>query len=220
VPKKSQPKVDTSASNTLQMTMDSADRPRLIAQLAATPTLQAASTIKRWSRVVGDDLDITGLVDELRQQAATASRGDLQRQEAMLTAQAHTLDTLFNELARRSALNVGEYLDAAERYMRLALKAQSQCRATIETLAEIKNPRPVAFVQQANIAHNQQVNNGGAEPSRARETENQQSKLLEQTHGERLDTRAPETTGGVNPQLETLGAVQRTKNGGREGESG
>jgi hypothetical protein len=35
-------------------------------------------------------------------------------------------------------------------YLRLGLKAQSQCRATLETLAAIKNPRPVAFVQQAN----------------------------------------------------------------------
>jgi hypothetical protein len=35
----------------------------------------------------------------------------------------------------------------------LALKAQSQCRATLETLAAIKNPQPVAFVRQANIAH-------------------------------------------------------------------
>jgi hypothetical protein len=78
-----------------------------------------------------------------------------------LAIQAHTLDTIFNELARRSAANVGEYMEAAERYMRLALKAQSQCRATIETLAEIKNPKPVAFVQQANIANGpQQVNNG------------------------------------------------------------
>lgn len=45
-----------------------------------------------------------------------------------------------------------------------------KCRATIETLAEIKNPRAVAFVTQANIAHGpQQVNNGvpanGVEPA-------------------------------------------------------
>jgi len=30
----------------------------------------------------------------------------------------------------------------------LALKAQAQCRATLQTLAEIKNPHPVAFVKQ------------------------------------------------------------------------
>jgi hypothetical protein len=58
--------------------------------------------------------------------------------------------------------------------MRLALKAQRQCRATIETLVMAKNPAPVTFVKQANVAHGpQQVNNGPpAEASRARESEN------------------------------------------------
>jgi len=60
-------------------------------------------------------------------------------------------------LANRSALYLGDYLDAAERYMRLALKAQGQCRATLETLAVIKNP-PL-FARQANITSSpQQVN--------------------------------------------------------------
>jgi hypothetical protein len=74
----------------------------------------------------------------------------------------HTLDTIFNELARLSRENLrAQHLEATDRLMRLALKAQSQCRATIETLAEIKNPSQVAFVKQANIAHGpQQVNNG------------------------------------------------------------
>ena len=40
--------------------------------------------------------------------------------------------------------------------MRLALNAQSRRRATIKTLAEIKNPKPVTFVQQADIANGPQ----------------------------------------------------------------
>ena len=43
--------------------------------------------------------------------------------------------------------------------MRLALKAQSQCRTTIETLTILKNPTTI-FARQANIAQgSQQVNN-------------------------------------------------------------
>jgi hypothetical protein len=61
--------------------------------------VEGASTIKRWSHIAGE-LDVTGLIDELRQQAATASSGDLKRQEAMLAIQADTLDTIFNGLAR------------------------------------------------------------------------------------------------------------------------
>ena len=39
--------------------------------------------------------------------------------------------------------------------MRIALKAQSQCRATLETLAAVKN-LPVVFARQANIAQGPQ----------------------------------------------------------------
>jgi len=55
-------------------------------------------------------------------------------------AQAHTLDAIFGSCARRAALNMGTYLNTAETYLRLGLKAQSQCRTTLETLANIKNP--------------------------------------------------------------------------------
>lgn len=62
-------------------------------------------------------------------------------------------------LARRAHMNMDKYLDATDRYMRLALKAQGQCRATLETLANLKNP-PVVVARQANIANGpQQVNN-------------------------------------------------------------
>jgi hypothetical protein len=52
-----------------------------------------------------------------------------------------------------------ERLDVAERMMRPGLKAQGQSRATLETLAAIKNP-PMVFARQANIVHGpQQVSN-------------------------------------------------------------
>jgi hypothetical protein len=66
---------------------------------------------------------------------------------------------IYTELARRAALNMGEYIEAADRYLRLALKAQAQCRTTIEALVALKNP-PVVYAKQANIsAGHQQVNN-------------------------------------------------------------
>lgn len=103
----------------------------------------------------------------------------------------------------------------------LGLKAQSQCRATLESLAEIKNPKAVAFVQQANIAHGpQQVNNGTApapaESTRAGESENPPNKLLESRDGERLDTGATRATGDVDSALETMGAIDRTTDSDRK----
>lgn len=213
---------DNHSSNTVQIKGDPSDRPRLVAQITLTPSLQAAATIKQWSKVIGD-VGLMGLINELREQAANASSGDLKRHEAILTIQAHTLDTVFNELARRSQANLGEYMDAADRYMRLALKAQSQCRATIETLAEIKNPKPVAFVQQANIANGpQQVNNGPFRNSTdnfasAREINSVPNELLGKSNGERLDVHTQGPAIRTDSSLEAVGAVNGAKNDRGEG---
>ena len=106
-----------------------------------------------------------------------------------------------------------------DRYLKLALRAQSQCRATWEALATIKNPPIVGYVQQANIAHgHQQVNNDRAaqgDGPRARENENLQSKLLEETDGERLDTGAAGAAGGADPAAVPVGEVERAENTGR-----
>jgi len=110
---------------------------------------------------------------------------------------------------------MGQYMNATETYLRLALKAQGQCRATLETLAMIKNPQPVAFVRQANIAHGpQQVNNASAQPgesSRARESENQQNKLLESQNGDRLEFGKADAAKETDSSLEAVGALHRPK---------
>lgn len=189
-----------------------------LAHASLRPTMQAAITLLQYNKNFGE-ISIDTLVNDLGKQCQLANSGDLGRAEAQLTAQAHTLDAIFNNLARRAAKNMGEYINAAETYMRLALKAQSQCCRTLETLAAIKNPpSSVAFVRQANIANGpQQVNNGAsppvADPSRARKTENQPNKLLEQSDGERLDTGATAAAGRENSRMATVGEIHRTANG-------
>lgn len=59
----------------------------------------------------------------------------------LLAVQALTLDNIFTEMARRMALNMGEYLGATETYARIAMKAQAQSRATLEALAKLHQPR-------------------------------------------------------------------------------
>src|SRR5688572_9743762 len=111
----------------------------------------------------------------------------MRRAEAMLISQAHTLDNIFNTLARR-VLNQ-EFLLHWETYMRMAMKAQSQCRMTLETLASVKNPQ-VVFAKQANINNGgqQQVNNQAGVPL-ARETPLEPNKLqaLEKQDAKWLD---------------------------------
>ncbi|MSR09709.1 MAG: hypothetical protein EXR82_09370 [Gammaproteobacteria bacterium] len=189
-----------------------------LARSALQPTLLATLTVQAYSGEL-HDLDLVSLMDGLGEQVAVAKTGDVTRAEAMLVAQAHSLDAVFHACARRAAGNMGQFVKLADTYLRLALKAQSQCRTTWETLALIKNPPQVAFVKQANIAHGpQQVNNGvqADHPvSPGRETENEPSKLLEATHGERLDTPTTGTAGRTDTQLEAVGAINRAKDTGR-----
>lgn len=183
-----------------------------IARVSLQSSVQAASTIQVFGKgSFASELDLDGLVKTLDEQTKTINAGYLGHCEAMLIAQAHTLDAIFNTLARRAARNMNEYIDAADRYMRLALKAQSQCRTTLETLATIKNPPIMGYVKQANIAHGpQQVNNGI--PSPARENKPEQNKLLEEKDGERLDFGAKSATIGTNPAMATVGEIDGAKN--------
>ena len=100
-----------------------------------------------------------------------------------------------------------------EGFMRMALRAQSQCRATLETLATIKNP-PIVYAKQANFAAgHQQVNNGIPALTQARENENQPSKLMEAHNGKWLDTGTAGAAIGDNQAMATLGEIDRAKDG-------
>jgi hypothetical protein len=185
-----------------------------LARVILSPQITAALTLHDVYVESCSTLSLDALIDELRGQANTVSTGNMGRPEAMLTAQAHTLDALFNRLARKAVLQIDEHPQATEIYMRLAFKAQAQARATVETLHEMKHPKPVAFVQQANIAHGpQQVNNGQVRAgAHAREIENKPNELLEQTHGERLDGYTPGAATAADTGLEAVGAVHRAAN--------
>ncbi len=128
-----------------------------LARTVLRPTVNAAVTVREYGRTFGD-LDLEHLIEELFEQTKTATRGDLGRGEAMLAAQAHTLDAIFNKLAQKAIR--AEYMHHFDAYMKFALRAQSQARATWEALSVMKHPTMVGYVNQANIAHGpQQVNN-------------------------------------------------------------
>jgi hypothetical protein len=167
------------------------------------PEVLAAETVQQWSSY---PMEINSLVKTLSGQVEAVNNGSMKQPEAMLTAQAYTLDALFNNLAIRAQSHC-ELLQF-EACLRLAFKAQSQCRATLETLAAIKNP-PVVFAKQANFAQgHQQINNS----THAGEIKNHQNELLEQTHGERLDTREKATASGANPAMATMEQVHGAEN--------
>lgn len=106
----------------------------------------------------------------IKAQAEAAVKGDLTAASEMLASQAVSLDMLFAELARRATTNMGDFPQATERYARLAFKAQSNCRATLEALAKLHQPREqtVRHVHvneggQAIVADQFHQHTGGAE---------------------------------------------------------
>ena len=209
MPTKKSKQTPRPAHNVMQLAAKPIDRERLLAELTTEGLFSNAALTKSYSSNVIGEVGITELVQAMRQTVTAVSGGNLASAEKMLMAQAIALNTIFGELARRSALNMGGHLDASERYMRLALKAQGQCRATLEALADIKHPRPVSFVTQANITTGpQQVNNGLA-PAPAGISQTERNELLEHQHGNRLDCGAQGTAGGAHQDMEAMEPVHR-----------
>lgn len=177
-----------------------------LARVATSPECLSAAVLTLCQNF--DHAQVTEMVAELSKQSAAIHNGDMKRTESMLIAQAHTLDGLFAKLASK-ALTDGR-VDMLERYMRLALKAQNQSRATLQTLVDLKTPKQFAFVKQANIGNQVQVNNGNAaQPARTRKNPKMQNELLEVQHGERLDTRATRSASGADSAMAAVGAKQR-----------
>ena len=189
-----------------------ADKPRLSKphEIVLSTVTQNAVGILSWSKFAGE-ADLQELCTDLDKRIDKIKAGDMSSVEAMLFGQAKVLETMFTSLARRAANNDG--LKQFQVNLTLALKAQAQCRSTLEALAEIKNPRPVQFVKQANMTTGpQQVNNGYAgTPSHsgiqsgAGNIQSEQNKLLEADHGNYLDTRAQGTASRANPHMATVG---------------
>jgi hypothetical protein len=186
------------------------------AELAVAGLVSNAVASVKYSGAAFGEVDLTACLTALEESVQRVHEGDLHDAEALLTAQAVSLNAVYTQLVRRAT----EYQDlkVVECLVRLGLKAQSQCRATLETLAVIKNP-PTVFARQANISHGpQQVNNTVSlanEPASAlacaENYEAAPNKLLE-AHAERLDGEAADTTGRGDQALAPVGTLDRAKN--------
>lgn len=162
----------------------------------------------------GDSVDLRHVADELGAIAADVNSGDFRRPEAMLAIQANVLDGLFQSLATRATMS--KDLNLADGFLRVALRAQRQCLATIGAIHAMRNPQRVTFVGQTNVAHGpQQVSIGlpVAAPPEIRPIE----QLERQRGSEWLDTRAAGAASDGDPSVEAVGAVDRATNTSRQG---
>lgn len=156
-----------------------------------------------------DSLDI---LNRLYQQADALLEGDMSQVQTMLLHQAVALQAMFVDLALRAKNQ--DSLPAVQTLTQLAPRAQSGSRATLQTLAEVKHPRQVAFVRQTNVAQTQQVNNGVPSPATApaRQVKPAPNELIAQEpYGStQMDTPAEAASGRADPELVAVDEVDRT----------
>lgn len=205
---------------------------RVVAETAVSGLASNASAVVDFSAGRFGEVSLSDCLTVLQEKSKAVKNGDLSEVEGILTAQIASLNCIFTELARRAALNMGEFTEAFERYMRLALKAQSQCRTTAETLAVLTNP-PVVYAKQANFAQgHQQINNAASAPTeginrpiraharvRTRENKSVQNELLEDCN-ERMDLGASTAAITSDQELAAVGKIDRATNSGRKNEVG
>ena len=163
-----------------------------------------AMVIDGYSNGVCNQIDMEYARVIIGETTEAIKRGDLSKIEEMYISQAVALEVIFTSLARRAKAQ--EKLLQYETHMRFALKAQNQCRATLQALVQLKQPSNTTFVKQTNIAQgHQQVNN------LAEKTITPQNELLKDSYAQ-LDTGTTTTPKGIDTTLEALGKINRRKN--------
>ena len=157
---------------------------------------------------LGDDFSFQSTMQVLEKTIQQIQSGDLSKIEEMYISQAVALEAMFADLARRAKAQ--DKLLQYETHMRFALKAQNQCRATLQALVQLKQPSQTTFVKQANISQgHQQVNN------LAEKNITPQNELLKDSYAQ-LDTGTTTTPTGIDTTLEALGKINGRKNTGRQ----
>lgn len=185
----------------------------LMAEASVNPAINAASLIDAYQYdAFGDGaVEMDALVGTLKASMDKTHSGDMAELEDMLLGQATALQTMFVSLAKRAQRQ--EYQKNLEAFLGLALKAQSQSRATIQAIVELKFPRQATFVKQANIASGpQQVNNVVASSRTLKNQSEQIEVLAGVTHSStEMDTRATTAPAGGDSTVETVAAGHRPK---------
>lgn len=181
-----------------------------MAKMLLTPGVASARAIRALEgRRLPKSIDLVDLRDALERQVATMRDKGSDQQEAMLWDQAVTLQQMFVRLIERAEQQ--NLADHHTKLLQLALRAQTQSRATLQALADLRTPRSHVFARQANVAQNQQINHmeSPASPD-SDKTQIEQNELLEGHASEqRLDTGTTSSTGTGNPAMETVGAFHR-----------
>ncbi len=202
-----------------------AERSKTAAKLYTTPDVNAGSLITaiknsnyagsfmhqlRYGEEKGVKLE--HVLEEVIDGNNKVLSGNSQEIESFLINQAKALDAVFYRYMGKTLS--AKHMNQVQIFAQLAFKAQNQCRNTLATLKEIKNPKQTTFVKQQNNAAVQQVNNvEKVEVKNSEISENFEksaNELLEVKNNEWLDTRAQSKTITINPEMAAM-AKSRSK---------
>ena len=122
---------------------DDPENRKTLATTVVLPSVRHGLAIHTLSKsLLGESkMDFMDCAEAVVARAEKVAAGDPQQIAKMLAMQATTLDAVFTEMARRMALNMGDYLGATQTYARIALKAQAGSRASLEAIAKLHQPR-------------------------------------------------------------------------------
>ena len=126
-------------------TEDASARKQVLARCAVLPEMRHAGVGRQFSNpplgIEDGETEWKDTLDAYMEEGGAATAGKLNTVSRTLMAQALTLDSIFTNMANRAAINASQYPEACERYLRMALKAQANSRATMEALARMHQPR-------------------------------------------------------------------------------
>ena len=99
------PPAENSNNTLVTEGQDTKPRGRLLAELGLSAILSNTTTARMFVKATVGELDLTESAGVMREKASAVHSGNLAGLEETLTAQAVALDAIFNEMARRAALN-------------------------------------------------------------------------------------------------------------------
>lgn len=200
------------------MTITEKDDDEIPAKIALYPERVAINAVKdyKFSSTNRAHISTPNLLAEILKEGKAIENGDLKQIERYLYSQAIALHSVFDRMLAQAGDT--DFTPHLELFMTLALKAQTQCRKTLATLAQLKSPDQTTFIkqniQQQNNAVNQQINNNGTEATK--KNQNPANELLEAPNEKQLDSREADSPIPINQKVAAMEPVNRPKDCGRE----
>ncbi|MDJ0594493.1 MAG: hypothetical protein QNJ72_31710 [Pleurocapsa sp. MO_226.B13] len=159
----------------------------------------------------GDNIKaVNAAKDGIEETLTKVKSGNLEDLEEILVNQVYVLNGLFNQLVIQGKASLTEPAvmrslpNHPKTMLNVALKAQTQCRATVQTINELKNPKKTTFIKN-------QLNNVKMELE-------ERIEQLEGTteHGsKKLDRGTEAATISIDSEMEALEFIDRSQDPGR-----